>query len=260
MQIISYKMTTPLLFAYTKYGGVVFMLRLIRRRYKAKGKGVNKLSRFFMFLILAFIFSLLLYTYIENKISPIIRTIALSRANSIATGAISEVVNNELDIEDFDYEDIISFEKDTVGNITALKTNVLLANKLKAKLSLAVLNKIMSVEVSEIGIPLGNIINGEILSGRGPKIMIKLIPVGSVEANIKNEFTSGGINQTRHQIIMIIAATVNIILPTETITAKVSSDFVIAETVIIGKVPESFTNVEDSSRPIQEKIADYSLN
>lgn len=74
------------------------------------------------------------------------------------------------------------------------------------------------------------------------------------------QFTSGGINQTRHQIIMEINATVNVILPTETVTSKVKSDFVIAETVIIGKVPESFTNVEDSSRPINEKLIDFSLN
>ncbi|MDF2685597.1 MAG: putative secreted protein [Clostridia bacterium] len=238
--------------------GEWFIMRLHRFRNKNK-KGSRKISRFLLFLLFAFIFTVILYTYIENKLTPIVKTIALTRANAIATGAISEVVNDELDIENFKYEDIISFEKDTAGSITALKTNVLLANRLKAKLSLAVLNKIMSVEISEISIPLGNIVNGEILSGRGPRIVIKLIPVGSVEANIKNQFTSGGINQTRHQIIMEIKATVNIILPTETVTANVSSDVVIAETVIIGKVPESFTNVEDSSRPINEKMIDFSL-
>jgi peptidoglycan/LPS O-acetylase OafA/YrhL len=78
--------------------GEWFFMKLYRFHRKT-GKGSNKISRFLIFLLFAFIFTVLLYTYIENKLTPIVKTIALTRANAIASGAISEVVNNELDID-----------------------------------------------------------------------------------------------------------------------------------------------------------------
>ena len=88
--------------------------------------------------------------------------------------------------------------------------------------------------------PLGNLIGGDIFSGRGPSISFKLLPYGSVVVDVANEFTSAGINQTLHRIVLTVSAGLSIVLPLSSVNATVQSGVVVAETIIVGGVPERY--------------------
>ena len=145
--------------------------------------------------------------------------------------------------EDYELESIISFEKDADGRINAVKTNIVTANRLKSALSLAVLDKIGQITESDVAVPSGSLTGLALLSGRGPNIPVKTVPVGSVRTNLQSKLTNGGINQTLHRIILEITVDMNVILPRETVSSEVSMNVVVSETVIVGTVPEYFSDI-----------------
>ena len=201
----------------------------IKKRYK--------FLIFLLFLVIAFFGSL---KYAEFRLQPIVKSMAVGTARSIGARVISEAITEEIDATNISYNDLISFEKDNSGNIAALKTDIIMINRLKSKLSVVILNKLSSIENININIPIGNLINGEFLAGRGPKLEIRILPVGSVSTDISNVFTSSGINQTRHQIMLDVRVTLTAIMTFATESTDISTSICIAETVIIGNVPDTY--------------------
>ena len=201
-------------------------------------------QRFMIRLCIVCLALVAVLVFIESKLSPLVEQMAVAKAQNIALNAINQAVYQEIENENITYSDLIEFEKDTQGNITALKTNIVKINALKTRITDRVLDNISKIDVAELRIPLGNIINGDFFSGRGPRIPINIVPLGSASATYKNVFISAGINQTRHQIVLVSQVSVSILLPADSISTTIESEVTIAETIIVGKVPESYTLID----------------
>jgi len=169
---------------------------------------------------------------------------AESKATRIATVVINETVNEKLAGDNIGYYDLYKIEKNKDGQISALVSNVIRMNQIKSEITTIIQEKISNIEVQQIGIPLGNLSNNYLLAGRGPKIPIKLIIVGIIEINFRNSFVSAGINQTKHEIVLDAKATITAILPAGRKTAEVVTTIPVAETIIVGNVPTTYTNIE----------------
>ena len=196
--------------------------------------------RVMFFLIVILAASLCIFKYSELAIRPIILSMAEAHAKSIGARVIGETINEEMTVGNISYDDLVAFEKDGSGKITALKTNIILVNQLKSQLSLVILNKLSDMNDINLYLPVGNLLNNEFLAGRGPEIEIIVLPVGTVTTNISNIFTSAGINQTRHQIIFDVRVTVSIIMPFSVESTDISMSVTIAETIIVGDVPNMY--------------------
>lgn len=195
------------------------------------GKRLKTRYRFLLFfLVLISLFAIIL-KYSESRIRPIIISMAEAHSRSIGAKVVSEAISEEIEANNISYDDLISFEKDESGKIAALKTDIIMVNRLKSKLSVVILNKLLNLEDINLYIPVGNLVNGEFFSGRGPRIEIIVLPVGSVATNITNIFTSAGINQTRHQIMLEVYVTVSVIMPFSVESTDISTSIAIAETI-----------------------------
>ena len=150
--------------------------------------------------------------FIAERLRPMICPIAVAEAKSIATMSINTAVNQELSVAEIGYDDLITLEMDAENRVTALKANTLEINKLRASLTVAIQSKVDQIQDSIVEIPLGTVVNNELLSGVGPNIRIQLAPVGFVETDITNSFSAAGINQTRHQVILSVSATIAIVM------------------------------------------------
>jgi sporulation protein YunB len=160
--------------------------------------------------------------------------------------AINEAVKDKMASGDFDYMSLISLEKDDTGQITALVANMVHINTLQANITNLIIEKIREERTSELSIPIGNIIGGSLLSGRGPEINIRILSVSSASSKFINSFTTSGINQTRHQIILEATVAVSVLVPSAITTVPVSTQLLIAESVIVGRVPDSYMYFEGS--------------
>lgn len=226
-----------------------------RRPGRPAGKG----RRFplILFFIVALLIGILLL--VEMRISPIVKQMALARVTYLAGKVINDAINEQIEKDFTQFEDLITFHKTTDGLITAYTPNYGRINLLKVKIIESVLERINNMDTTQLNIPLGNIINGELLSGVGPRIPIRILPVASADAKFATAFTSAGINQTRHQIIVEVAVDIGVVLPGMRTGTEVKSQVNIAETVIVGNVPNTYTYLEDTGRTPMEIYGDFDL-
>lgn len=203
----------------------------------------KKKKRIVLFIAVILGLSLFIVSYIERSFEPIIRTMAVSRSEVLLSQEIANEVNETMIESGLTYGDIVSFVLDKDGRINAMTTNIITANRLKSSLALSILTRITNVDGTELGIPIGNLTGISVLAGRGPEMRVKVIPIGSVQTELSSQFLSAGINQTRHRIIMEVTSNVDIILPSETVSTTVSVNVVIAETVIVGSVPDTYAEI-----------------
>lgn len=190
------------------------------------------------------------------RLRPMIRPMAVARAKSTATRAINNAVDQALSMDSISYESLIILEKDSENRVTALKTNTAQINKLKAELTSVITEQISQIDQTKISIPIGSVIGGELLSGFGPRISITLLPVGYAETDIINTFSDAGINQTIHQILLDVTVTIGIVMPAYTEYATVSTSIVLGESVLLGNVPDNYTNVA-TNEELWDKINNF---
>lgn len=214
---------------------------LNNRKLKLKTKTRNIKINFkkkYLLIIIPIILIILGYVFTKS-IQPTLITLSETKAKSIALKATNKIVNEHL--KDIQSEDIIIFQKDENNNITGLKTNVILLNKLSVEIASGIQEELLKIYNSTIRLPLGSIIvPNTILGGSGPILTINIVPIGSVSSEFKTEFVSTGINQTRHRISLNTTSNVSIIAPFVTKTAKFESSILVSETVMMGNVPQSY--------------------
>jgi sporulation protein YunB len=215
------------------------------------------LGRFLAFLLLAGLGALTVIAVIQMR--SMLTRLATSRVSSTVNRIVTEAVNTAIDDGEFQYDRLISFEKDNDGKITAVKSNMPEFNRLQSAILKQVLQGISDVSTRDLSIPLGSLTGSDLLAGRGPLITVRMQSVGSSTAWLQNEFTSAGINQTKHQILLNVDVYVSILLPAFTTATKVSNSFTVAETVIVGSVPDSYTYFS-SDTPVKNSAEDYVLN
>jgi len=210
-------------------------------------------SKFIIITLIIFIITYLVIA-LENHFIPLALSMAESKATRIATVVINETVSEKLAGNNIGYYDLYKIEKNNDGQISALVSNTIRMNQIKSEIATAIQEKISDIEVQQIGIPMGNLTNNYLLAGRGPKIPIKLMIVGIIDLNFKNSFISAGINQTKHEIVLEAKATITAILPAGQKTAEVCTTIPVAETIIVGNVPSTYTNIDGVPYSAQNNI------
>lgn len=194
---------------------------------------------------------------LEMKMRPLVKTYAQGRAAYIATRAVNEAVEEEIEEQGDIYDNLVYFEKNSDGDIMAVKTDSVKINRFKSSILSKINEKIYQNSSSLIEVPLGNIINGELFSGRGPGVPVLLQMINNANASFVSEFTQAGINQTRHRLIINVSVGMSVLLPGGRAYFEVTTEVNLAETIIVGKVPESYTDIVDSRDSILEKYNDY---
>lgn len=189
-------------------------------------------------LVLAALF--FTWSLFRVKINPVIEAVARAKVDDIASNIINQAVSDQIAADDIQYTDLISLVSTESGAVTALTTNMKELNRFKTDLLNRLNGDSYHIDDMEIGIPLGNISGIEILSGYGPRIPVRILAVSSSDAEYQSEFTSAGINQTVHRVNMLVSMELMIMLPSGTITETVSSSVYVAETVLLGEVPEGY--------------------
>ena len=194
------------------------------------------------------------------RMRPLLESLATTRVSNTVNRIIFEAVNEAIQNGDISYERLISLEKDSEGKITAVHSNMAAFNRLQAQILDIILAKIDQVSARELSIPIGTLTGSALLAGRGPRIRVRMESVGSSTARFNNQFESAGINQTKHQIILEVEVSVAILLPGFTTATKVSTAVTVAETVIVGAVPDTYTYFSTTPDTYEEDLKDYILN
>ena len=193
-------------------------------------------------------------------LKPVMTSMATARVSNLVNRIVSAAVNEAVENGDIDYQNFVIFEKDETGHITALRSNVAEVNRMQGQITDEILHRLSEVATSELEIPLGTLTGSALLAGRGPSLFVRMQAVGSASATFRNQFTAAGINQTRHQIFLDVDVYMSILLPGMKTSTKVSNEIAVAETVIVGGVPDTYTYFSTMPDEIGQYAEDYIMN
>ena len=180
---------------------------------------------------------------LDGMLRPIVREVSASQTQIAVHRIIQQAVLEVLEEDDLRYQSFVTLQQNVRGETTALTTNTVQINRLQAQLLEKILDSLQANREMRVTLPLGTLLGSQFLAGRGPDVTLRLIPAGTVKTRIINQFDEAGINQTAHQIMMDVIIVMTILTPAGPESVRVVSSVVVAETVIVGNVPQSYVNV-----------------
>lgn len=191
-------------------------------------------------LIVLLLILLALFLIFRVRYHDTIRSLAETQVRNATSDLINDAIDQQIETGNIQYDRIVYFEKDLEGRITALKTNMSEVNRLKTDILNIINDEILAMDSSELSIPVGSLFFSEFWSGRGPAIPVQILSISNSDASFESDFTEAGINQTLQQLRMNIIVDVSILVFGSTQSFTVSSQVVVAETIIVGQVPDTF--------------------
>ncbi len=205
------------------------------KKYSARVKRRRLMRRL---LLLALIVALL-FLLADRNVKPLVFSLAEARsaamASQVLSGAMAEAIG-----EGVGYEELMNVRMDEKGQVALLSANTLKMNLLADRAGEAALRRLQSMSSEEVSIPLGAALGVTLFAGAGPQIPISIVPVGSISSDFATEFEACGINQTRHKVYLQLTASIRIVIPNGAKTTQVSANMLVAESIIVGAVPDGF--------------------
>lgn len=202
------------------------------KKFKVKGKWRIR-------LIILVILVLVLGLWMDGNLRPIVISMAEAQCRSLAVGVLNTSIRTVLS-SGIDYGDLMEVRFDSDGRVTMMQANTVRMNSLSTSITEEVQSGLKNLGVARIGIPLGSALGSKIFAGEGPRIPVKVYPVGSVSTGFSSEFETSGINQTRHKIYLKVTSSIQIVIPTDAKVVTVTENVLVAESIIVGQVPERF--------------------
>ena len=194
------------------------------------------------------------------RIRPMVTRLAESRATNRVNRIVAEAVSDAVASDQVDCSRLITFEKDSGGKVTALRSNMPEFNRLQTLISDAVLERLSEMSPVDLSIPLGTLTGSNLLAGRGPYIHVRTQSVGTATAKLRNALTAAGINQTKHQVLLDVEVYVTVLLPGFATSVQVNNELCVAETVIVGNVPETYTYFSTTEDKVEDYADEYIMN
>lgn len=197
-------------------------------------------SRFCLGLVFILLAALILLLALRIQYRDSILELAQTQVKNATSDLTNDAIARQIAEGTIAYDRIVYFEKDLDGGITALKTNIGEINRMKTDILNIINDEILALSITDIGIPIGSLFLPELFSGRGPCIPVEILSIRNSDATFASNFTQAGINQTLHELTMIVSIDVSILVLGETNSFTMTSEVVVAQTVIVGHVPNTF--------------------
>ncbi|HEY8419312.1 MAG TPA: sporulation protein YunB [Clostridia bacterium] len=193
-------------------------------------------------IIVSIILAIILFVYVffQKNVNPIIASVSQKQIEALTNKAVSYAIN-EIYSQSINYSDLVNIIKDEQGNVKLILANTPKINKVTQDIAQKTYQYIETLGEDGINIKLGTLTGIPIFTEKGPKVFFEVLPIGSVQCELKSSFASAGINQTHHKIYVSINTDVAIVIPglkDKKITATAVA--LLAESIIIGEVPDTY--------------------
>lgn len=178
---------------------------------------------------------------------PVFKASCETAASSKGVTIINEEVNKVM--RNYSYDNLISVEKDQNGKIAFIKADSICINDIVTKIVSNIQKQFDGIPRISVFINMGSVSGISALKNIEPKFEVELESAGNINATIRTDFQSIGINQTHHKIYLDIDARVGILTPLDTFGKDVSTEVLLTEAVIVGDVPDSYYNLSGFEDP-----------
>ena len=209
------------------------------KRYRSPKR---KTRRRIVLALVAFFF-IAIIVWMHRNVTAILKSVSEATMRSITTVAVNDAIYYTLS-DQVRYEDLVTVLSDAEGNISAITANSFQINRIARDTAYMSQQNLKKMSEDGIEIPLGAFTGVEAWAGLGPRFRLPIIPISNVECRFVSQFENAGINQTKHSVYLEIVADISIILPSETSNFASLTEVLICESVLVGKVPDSYLQAD----------------
>lgn len=210
-------------------------------------------TRFLWYILFVLIFLIALFIWINIKVRPFVISITKGYAENVASNTLNAIIDEAMREREYGFVNVI---RNGENNVVAVTMNSADTNLFMTKLSIGLKDRIADMDEIEARIPLGNFLPYPFLAGLGPEIPVKFLILANTSVSAKEDFVSKGINQSLYTLSLHVTTDVGIYIPAMRSSVRVESEVPIAQTVIVGSVPDSYTNVEGMEGSVQDTVLD----
>ena len=194
-------------------------------------------------LLLAALLLLAGFLLADRNVKLLVFSLAEARSAAMASRVLSGAMAEALG-DGVGYDELMNVRMDEKGQVALLSANTVRMNLLADRAGEAALRRLENMSSERVSVPLGAALGLTLLAGSGPLIPVSIVPVGSIGTNFVTEFEACGINQTRHKVYLQLTASIRIVIPTGAKTTQVTANMLVAESIIVGAVPEGFVGYD----------------
>ena len=201
--------------------------------------------------VIGMVLALALIRHLELQLRPVLEAMAVAKVKNVVAQTLDAAVAAEISARGVTYGDLITIERDGSGSITALTSDMTAMNELRTGILTAVLTAVEELDPDRLSIPVGNLTGVSFFSGKGFSLPVEITAAGSAHGVFQSQFTGAGINQTRHQLSLEVTAELEILLPGGDVEMEVGAQVPVAETVIVGQVPDTYLGLSSGLGTLQ---------
>lgn len=217
--------------------------RLFHRGKVTVPTAAKKPRHVFSALLLALALTLAFLAAAGRFLSDLSSQIAVSDAADLVSAEVNRVIARVMCRDSFAEQSFVRFEKNEAGEITAVSSDMGRINALSAEILEEVVGSADNRTLT-VRIPAGNLTGVSVLMGRGPLVPVEILMLTSSRVGFENSIVSAGINQTKHQILLTVTVDIDVLVPWGTQSTQVQSQVLIADTIVVGQVPEQYVNFD----------------
>ena len=218
--------------------GVIVVSVPLRRRWRRWKQ--QPLCFILLPILIAMLLIAVVFFQFSRSMRPVVETVAVSQATNLISVLVADVVDQCMEEQNLGYNDLMDLHTPDGDGLTTVTGRTATINQLRNQITQALVEQLEDLDSRQLGVPLGNLTGWMIFSGLGPKLRVSIDSVGDVMTQVHNQFDSAGINQTHHQVLMDISVTVHLFIPGEITSVTVDTTVCLAETVLIGTVPNTY--------------------
>lgn len=209
------------------------------RRSKSGKRGRGQ--QLWLSLVLGLIMAFLLIRWFDMTLRPQLVALSEAQVKNHLTQIANHSVTQAIAAQELSYNDMVSLQ--AVGSLSTLVTDTAALNRLRISVLEDIISQIESIDSKSLGVPLGALTGIDLLSALGPRLPVQVISVASANGQYRNEFTSAGINQSLHRIMLDVTLHAKLLLPGGVVEVMVSSPVCVSETIIVGQVPQTYVGL-----------------
>ena len=215
-------------------------VRPCSRRGRGAGFALNPVQELILTLMIGCVLGGWLIIFLGEQIRPVAALAARTQGENTMIRVVEDAVEEVLRQQEMAYSDFVTIQRSSSGEICAVTTDTAYMNRFRSCVLERVLEKLEGIQVSDIHIPLGSLLDIDFLWAKGPEFKVHSMSVGTVHAEFQSELTGAGVNQTMHRIWLEVSIPLTLILPGERVETVARTRLCVAETVIVGEVPRGY--------------------
>ncbi len=178
---------------------------------------------------------------VDRAFGPVVREFALIQAKFLAVTTINAAIDEELRQHPISYDDLVRVTRAADGAVHSVELDPGAANDVSSRLTLAANTALAQKMPRRVHIPIGTVLGLQALAGRGPAVTFYIQPASYVESSFLSSLSGAGFNQSLHNVVLRMTVVVETFSVGYHTSQTVVSDMILAQTVIVGDVPDFYT-------------------